>query len=451
MRVTEILKEFAPPQQGSELADLIYLLQNAPVSHHLLVKGLEVIKHDKMIQQKRNLQTPQVPAQQPSKPAVAPQPTAQPAQQVAAPQPEVPEEEPELLERVATSAKPKANHALISQIEKELPGCSDQTLQRLLYNIKLDSYHLMADSIVSKKISVKVKAIKSAIKLALTDLADVVSTETMVNFLKECEKGGVIDTRAMVKETSDVQQDIPLTNDAYRPIVLRLMQTGLGSAAASGKGEFGLAFAGMGASKGEHDITINGVDIEVKASHGGTDFFFKGQTGFGVEGAYGGGPKAGLSKLVDALNSVGGKFNKINETGKGGISQINNKTLNSINPYFKLLGHSNVKKLLCSVVQDNHPDHSIKAFFPAINSSVRKDGTVDYTALSTATSAVSFFYYQKHENHTGILMLNITNGTYMYQNNAKEFMRSVMTGAVSTISAIDFRTSTKGSLTFRLN
>jgi hypothetical protein len=441
MRVTEILNEFAPPQEGSDLADLIYLLQNAPISYHLLAKGLEVIRHDKKIQQQKTARPVQQPVQQ--------QPVQQqPVQQLV----QEPEEEPELVERAATPPKKsKANTSLIQQIQAELPGASEQTLKRVLYNMKLDSYHTMADEIITKKISVKVKAIKSAIKLALTDLADTVSVETMVNFLKECDAGGVIDTRTMVNQTTVNSEPIPLTNDDYRPIVLRLMQTGLGSAAASGKGEFGLAFAGIGASKGQHDITINNVDIEVKASHGGTDFFFKGQTGFGVEGKFGGGPKEGLSKLVDALNSVGGNFQKINEVGKGGISQINDKTLKALNPYFQLLGKNDVENLLCSIIQDTHPDHSIKSFFPTIKQAVRKDGSVSYQVLSVATSAISFFYYQKHEKHTGILMLNITNGTYMYQNNPKEFMQSVAAGAVSTTSAIDFRTSTKGSLTFRLN
>jgi hypothetical protein len=457
MRINELILEFVSPKSNNVTDDIKYLLQNAPIPLTVLAKGLEVLKKDTIARQAQE-KTPPVHTP-PHQQAVSGQPNVHPEQPDS-------DEEPELNERVSTaSKKPKTSalgpssldgSSLSNEILDQLSSGNhdEETLKRVRYAFELSSFNKMSDEIIDKKISVKTASIKEGMKTAISSLADSIPVKIMIDFLKDCESGGVINTPEMVKNSTSKALPIPITKSEYLPIVLRLFTAQAVGASATGKGEFGLAFAGIGASKGMHDITVdsgNGpIDVEVKASRGSTDFFFKGQTGFGTSGKFGAGTKVALEKLITALNEVGGEFKKSNEVGKGGIAQINPKTLSVINPFFAKLKKQRVQRLLCDIIQDNHPDLNISEYFSSIEDSVSENGTVNYSKLVQAASGISFYYYQTIENHPGVLMLNITNGTYMYQNNGLDFSKAVASGDIGPTSAIDFRTSSKGSLTFRL-
>jgi len=422
--------EFAiTPQTSSSIKDLEYLLTNADVDPNTLQKALAFLKKDSQEKQEP-LKKPKEPAQQ------APAQQA-PAQQ--APAQQAPANQENNVKEATASADLK------SQVLEFAQSATPDKLEKVIYYIKLDSFKDMATKIIKSKIKVKVGAITEQIHLAIGDLAGKTSVKSMTDFLNDCKNGGVVDAPSMISGNEGIKP-IPVSRDDYRDIVQRLFNTSLGSASASGRGEFGLAFSGISANKGEKDITIGEIDIEVKASQRKTDFFFKGQTGF--EAVH---TKAALSKLVSALNSVGGQFKNINETGKGGIAQLNLKTITALNPYFAKLGQTKVSQLLVDIVNVIHNDHNVSQFSKEISASVNSDGTVDYGKLLSATSKVSFYYYQTIEKHPGVLMLNITNMTYAYQINPEDFSKLVDDGTIGAGSAIDFRTSTKGSLTFKLN
>jgi hypothetical protein len=418
--------EFAiTPQTSSSIKDLEYLLTNADVDPNALTKALNFLKKDSQKNQDP-LKKPKDPTQQ------------EPAQQ------EPTQQAPADQENNVKEATASTN--LVSQVLALAQAAPPDELEKILFYLKLSAFKDMATEIIKNKIKIKAAAIKEQIHLAITDLAGKTSVKAMTDFLNDCKNGGVVDAESMITGNDGILKPIPVSRDDYRDIVERLLNTSLGGASASGKGEFGLAFSGISATKGEKDITIGEIDIEVKATQRKTDFFFKGQTGF--EAVH---TKAALSKLVSALNSVGGQFQNNNEIGKGGISQLNLKTITALNPYFVKLGQAKVSQLLVDIVNVIHNDHNVSQFSKEISAAVNEDGTVDYGKLVSATSKVSFYYYQAIEKHPGILMLNITNMTYVYQANPEDFSKLVDDGTIGAGSAIDFRTATKGSMTFKLN
>jgi len=419
--------EFAAPQSSSVLKDLEYLLKNAIVDSDVIQKALAFLK--KKTEPEKDLQQDKQ--------------SVEPGQKIPA-QPSI-DSKPESPQQIAP-VKESTEESLKDELMQYAKKANADDLQKIVYYIKLDSFKDMATEVIKNKIKVKANAITYQIHLAVSDLAGKTSVQTMTDFLNDCKAGGVIDTESMIQKSDGQVKPIPVSREDYRIIVSRLLDTNLGGASASGKGEFGLAFAGINATKGEKDITIGGQDIEVKASQRRADFFFKGQTGF--ESVH---TKQALVKLIDALNSVGGEFARSNEIGKGGIAQINPKTLKMLNPYFAKLGRDAVSRLLIDIVNTIHADHDVSQFNNEIAASVNDDGTVDYNKLLLATGKLSFFYYQKIEKHPGVLMLNISNSTYMYQDTAEDFANLLTGGAVAATSAIDFRGSTKGSLTFKLN
>lgn len=432
MRYSEfksVLKEFAPPEAKNDaLDDLNYLLQNAPVDGKILQKALSVLK------QKARIAQTLPPAMQPK--------VAQPQQNA----------NREIDKEPVSANVPVSEQAALnmqSEILKFAETASPQALAQIVYYIKLDTFKKMASDVIKSKIFVKAKAIEEQMHLAIGALANRVPVETMTDFLNECMSGGVIDTPAMIssKESYEIQP-IPLSNEAYRPIIQRLLETGLGGASASGKGEFGLAFAGIDTTKSEHDISVGNTNVEVKASHGGTDFFFKGQKGF--EGPS---TKAGLKILISALNSAGANFKFSNEGGKGGITGINNKALKVLQPYFRNLGPEKTTETLIKTVQAIFSDNStdISEFTGDIANAVdANSGEVNLMQLSVAMSKIAFSYYQQLEKHDGVLMLNIDNTSYSYHTSPDTFAEMVASGQVKVMYPIDFRTSTKGSLTFKL-
>jgi hypothetical protein len=432
MRAKEFLKEFIQqPNDLGDLGDLVYLLHNAPVSDKAIAKVLSIIKQDNPVIKPKPVPPPtgNVPGQQKTPPAQA-QPVDQEIGSNTGELNEASENSEDTIIQWAKTASPEQRSAVI-------------------YYIKLDVFHNLANSVIKKKIKVKADSIREPLNAAISSLAGKVPVEDMTEFLNECVAGGVIDVPSMVNpEAESVRaQPIPVSNPKYRSIVQRLLEINLGSASASGKGEFGLAFAGIDTTKGEKDINVGGQDVELKASHRGKDFFFKGQTGFDHRSQ-----SEALGLLVKAVNSVGGNLKLSEKSGEGGVAQINLSTLtNKLNPYFSKLGQKAVQDLLVKIISKIHSHHDVSQFAGDIQNSVNADGTVDYSKLLAAASEVSFYYYQMMEKHAGILMLNISSMTYLYQTSPKSFALLVNSGVVTCTGAIDFRKSTMGSLTFKLN
>jgi hypothetical protein len=416
--------EFAEtPKTTSKLNDLDYLLSHADVNLNTLQNALNFLKKDDQKNQQKK---------QPQEPT---------GQQKTQPTPN--------LNQLTMQDKVSEDNSgtdLKQEVMKFAETASPDSLQKVLYYISLDTFKSMASDIIKLKIKIKASAITEQIHLAISDLAGKTSVKTMTDFLNDCKAGGVINASLMIKSGISGLQPIPISKKEYAVIVQRLLDTSLAGAAATGRGEIGLSFAGINAVKGEKDITIDGVDVEVKASRRRSDFFFKGQTGFEATHT-----KIALAKLVKKLNSVGGQFSNTDIVDNGGISQINPKTIKILQPYFLKLGQNEVQNLLIDIILEIHKSLDVSKFNDEIKGSVNSDGTIDYNKLVLATSKISFYYYQQLEKHPGVLMLNITNLTYDYQEDASDFADSVSNGIITPTSAINFRNTSKGSLTFKLN
>lgn len=403
------LSEFHTPQ-SSAAADITYVLNNAPVSTGLLTKILRAIK--------------------PKEPVKTPQPAAQQVQQ-----PTQTTDEP-----VVTESAIDLKAELLQVIETAPP----EKLEEIAFYIKLDAFRNLANQVIAKKIHAKRGAITIRIHQTLASLAGQIPVRTMVEFLEKCLEGGVIDVPAMINSSTEGTAGIPTSDIRYVPIIKALFMIDLGSAAAVGKGEVGMAFAGINTIKGESDITVGSMDVEVKASTAGTDFFLKGAKGYGKH------MHSALKLFVDTVNSAGANLTNSNKVNKGGIAQLNNDWNKALTPFFIKLGADKVRKLLMQVLRHIYPEKEIAEFATDIHSSVNEDGSIDYKKLTLATAELAFDYYQTMENHHGILMLNVTRHTYSYQTEARGFAQLVPMGLVTQTSAIDFREANHGALTFKL-
>lgn len=443
---SKVLKEYAPPASGP-LADLAYLLKNAPVSDEVLAQAIAMAS-------KESAEQPELApaAPQPQQP-VAQQPVQQtPAPKVAdLPQPEIPGEEglePEQIQE----ARAKKSHA--DEIAKLAPSCSPELQARILYMIKMDAYKGLTDDLVTKKIKGKVDTIRPLVHEKIEAMGKTVDVKHMIDFLKICLATGTINVPNMIKKSTPPEAGvpIPIVKPEFNDIFLGLCDINPGSAAALGKGEVALSLTGINTVKAESDIKVGTKDIELKTTLKGSDFFLKGAKGYGKK------VSDALGKLVARVNSVGAThpvtkepIKNINASKDGGISQLNDKWIKILNPSFQQIGQKEVQKLLYQVVQDVFSEQSISSAKAAIYNSVSETGEVDYTAFALATAQVAFNYYKYTSGHDGILMLNVDNLTYSFQLTDESFVDLARTGILKQTSAIDFRNSALGAPTFKFN
>ena len=126
-----------------------------------------------------------------------------------------------------------------------------------------------------------------------------------------------------------------------------------------------------------------------------------------------------------------------------------------LNSYFKIMGKSAVEILLLKILHQIHLSNSkiVEKYAKNVENSVNEDGTVDYKKLSIATSMISFEYYQSMEGHDGVLLLNIPNFTFIYcpAGDASGFGELVNNGKINPASAISFKDSSDGAMSFKIN
>lgn len=422
--------EFTQPQQSNvnnQMADLEYVLHHAPIDPAILKKIKEFAKS----RAKQKVKQSQIP----TKPVVTQQPQPNGSVQ---PQPEVKEslesDIDELLDVLATSADP-------------------QMVRDMLHAAKKNACRNLIDQIVKQKFQSGDRAlatIKAEIIRTINDIAETVSVKEMIDFLNACVAGGVIDCVSMVQSEEGTlvqRQPFPLTNEAYRKFIGPLCNINIGGGAAGGRGEVGLAFAGIGATKGAKDLTINGTDIEVKASTAlQADFWLKGTKGFSKDKA-----KEASSIFLNKLNSVGGKFAISQLKREGGLAQVTASSLPILNPLFQQLGQVETQKLLKTVIKTIHHATDVSQFDADIDASVEKDGTLDISKLELAVGKIAFYYYQKMENHPGVLMLNVGDLTYTYIKSPEDMVTAIQSLGLQSTGVINFRPNSEGSTTWKLS
>lgn len=417
--------EFTQPQNdiGKAMAELQYVLDNAPIDPAILKKMKELAKSKNVPKLTKPVATMQPAANDQAKPS-----------------------------QNAPSKVAESSQSDVDQILSFLGSNPDpQLVTQMLHVIKKNAYRNLIDEVIKQKFQSKEKAsqtIKQEIYQKLDSVSESVPVKVMLDFLNECLAGGVIDCPKMISAgDTDVltRNPFPITNEAYRKIILGLCNISLSGGAASGRGEIGLAFAGMNTIKGAKDIRINEQDIEVKASAAGTDFWLKGTKGFSKDKA-----KRASDILLSKLNTVGGKFSLSQLKKEGGLAQITPRSTAILNPLFQKLGQVETQKLLKDVIKTLHSATSIDEFDSDIDASVNQDGSVDIRKLEIAVGKIAYFYYQKMEGHAGVLVLNVDDLTYTYIKSPSDMATAIQSLGLQATGVINFRPNSEGSTTWKL-
>lgn len=460
MKILEIIQESIESQPAdSNAEDLRYLLDNVRMSPEELAaiaKDLEQIAMDQ-----EDVGTEPEPTDyndatdsypgQPNGPA---QPvTAEPESEEPVDNPEEPADEDNIQERVETKKvpvkkKPVKAATYREQIEQYLSQIpKDEDLRELVFSIHVRKFKELAKKIVQTKIKSKSAEAYRAIDGIIPNLGATIDVTLMTDFLNECLTTGVVDTPSMLNNSTENNR-IPLSNPAYEPIVRSLLEITLPGGAAVGKGEIGMAFAGIDTVKEVTDIKVGELDVEVKASQGTSDFYMKGTAGAGF-----GNHMAGVKELVSNLNKAGANFKASNEVKNGGIAQLNEKTVGALQPYFKKMGPEKTLQVLMSVLKAIHKNEPemVDKYEEEISIAINENGAIDYELLLVPTAKLNFEYYKAMSGHDGVLMLNIDAFTYFYVQDPESFAELVSNGTLKQKGVIEFRTNSLGGLAYFVN
>jgi len=456
MKILEIIQESIDSQSADSNAEALrYLLDNVRMSPEELsniAKDLEQVAMDQEdIGAEPVEPTEPVEPIEPVEPTEPQQPvTAEPETEEPVDTPEETPQDDELQERATTVKKKKTVKAASfrEQIEQHLSQISnDDDLRELVFSIHVRKFKELAKKIVQNKIKSKAAESYRAIEAIIPNLGATIDVTLMTDFLNECLTTGVIDTPSMLsKSTQD--NKIPLSNSAYEPIIKALLEITLPGGAAVGKGEIGMAFAGIDTVKEVTDIKVGELDVEVKASQGNSDFYMKGTAGAGF-----GNHMAGVKELVAHLNKAGANFKASNEVKNGGIAQLNDKTVNALQPYFKKMGAEKTLQVLMSVLKAIHKNEPemVEKYEEEISMAINEQGVIDYELLLVPTSKLNFEYYKAMSGHDGVLMLNIDAFTYFYVQDPESFAELVSNGTLKQKGVIEFRTNSLGGLAYFVN
>jgi hypothetical protein len=437
MRSREFLKpltEFAPPTNlGKNAQDLMYIINNAtitPTELEFVAKTLSKILDKDTPQPVEKSVTP------PAKP-VATTPPPAPAQDVNANVVGTEPQAPAIQEAKASVVGP--NKQEILNFLKSAKD--DAALAPLVYMLSMKKFKEITKKIVDSKFKFKAKETLNAINSKIDILKDHTDVATMFDFLNACLAGGVIDCDAMIASPGEYI-DLPLTDQRFRGIVDQLLQVNLERL---GKGEIGLAFAGINAIKVSSDIDIGKTAIEVKAS-GASDFFMKGNPG---EGGFGNQVKA-AKIFIDAINNAGGKYAASNKSKANGIAALGINNHKSIDLLFQRMGKSAVENLLISVEKQicKMKPEIVDTYTEDISAAVSDTGSVDYQLLSFATAKINFDYYKVMSHHDGVLILNLNELKSAYASDAETFVSMIKNGIIRQKYALDFRDNGMGGIAY---
>lgn len=432
---TKLLKEFAPPAgSGKNAQDLMYIINNTnmtPAELEFVAKTLsKIIDND----------TPQ--KQAPAAPEITPTNNLSPGVQnqikpldasknIIGAEPEV----PAIQEAVGPNQQEILNFL---QTAKD-----DAALAPLVYMLSMKKFKELTKKIVNLKFKFKTKETLSAIDAKIDILKDSTDVATMTDFLNGCLAGGVIDCNTMIA-TPGKYIDLPITDQRFRTIIDHLLQVNLERL---GKGEIGLAFAGINALKVTSDINIGDTAIEVKATSGLSDFFMKGNPG---EGGFGNQLKA-AKIFIDAINYVGGKYAASNKSKANGIAALGVNNHKEINLLFQKMGYDKVKNLLVDVEKQicKLKPEVVDRYIDDITGAIAPDGSVDYKLLGYATAKINFDYYKEMSHHDGVLILNLNGLQSAWAPDAETFVSMIESGVIKQQYALDFRDNGMGGIAYK--
>jgi hypothetical protein len=350
------------------------------------------------------------------------------------------DEEPVDKLKESSSAMEAELMAALSQAKKQ--GTHEKQLSRMLYIVRDEAFKKLTSDIVTQKFRSKNKESYELIKNKIRGLSTKIPVQIMTDFLNDCKDGGVIDTAQMINSTK--KSPIPITDPKYIPLVKSFLDIELPRI---GRGEIGIAFAGKDTIKGATDITVNNIDIEVKASRG-TDFFMKGNAD---EGGFGNQNKA-VEILANGIAKVGSQFKPNNRAGKGGIASIGRTNISTFNQYFVQLGRKETIKLLVGVLKElnkKRPD-IVDQYIDDISSAVADDGSVKYSSLELATAKINFSYYKAMAEHKGVLVLDLKSFEYFFVDDVEKWADYLRQGLLVQMYALDFRSNGLGGIAYKV-
>jgi len=323
-------------------------------------------------------------------------------------------------------------------------GTHDKKLSQLLYIVRDDAFKKLASEIVKNKFKSKNQESYELIKNKIRGLSTKIPVYLMTDFLNDCKEGGVIDAPQMIRNEGK-SSNIPVSDPKYINVVKAFLDIELPRI---GRGEIGLAFAGIDTVKGATDITVSGIDIEVKASRG-VDFFMKGNAD---EGGFGNQNKA-VEILAKKLATVGSKFKANNRSKQGGIASVGKTNITTFNLFFQRLGHDETVNLLVDVLKElnkKKPD-IVEQYRQDIEDAVAEDGSVNYSRLGLATAKINFDYYKAMANHAGVLVLNLKDFQYHYISKSETWAKYIKNNILVQQYALDFRTNGLGGIAYTVN
>jgi len=304
-----------------------------------------------------------------------------------------------------------------------------------------------------KKLSQIPQAVRSAVsKEAFDTIRQTKDSKAVLSFLDACSQPTKpIDLENII--TSGGTGQLVSSDDPYFEIIRHLAKINPGSGnAASGQGEWMLVLAGTNTKKiTPGDIQVGSFKVEVKASdtkegkRSLTDFVLNSQK-LPVEQS--------RNHLIDAVNRILGKpALKHGSATKGGISALNSKTLERLNPLF-----SEMNKIKPNSVQETFkemwriimPESDLAPYIDNIAKEINPDGTIDLQKMYGPTATLAAAYYKLSNQHDALLLLNIPTLSYTVVNDPKE-MSDLLKKDASTLtmsSIFDFRNN-PGSITFK--
>jgi hypothetical protein len=442
---TKLLREFAPPTgSGKNAQDLMYIINNTimtPTELEFVAKTLSKIIDTGTPEMEPQ---PSAPKQASSAPETTPTNNLSPGVQnqikpldssknMIGAEPEVP------AIQEAKSIGPNQQEILnFLQTAKD-----DGALAPLVYMLSMKKFKELTKKIVDLKFKFKTKETLNAIDQKIDILKDSTDVITMTDFLNACLNGGVVDCDAMISTPGDYI-NLPITDPRFRTIVDHLLQVNLERL---GKGEIGLAFAGINALKVSSDINIGDTAIEVKATSGLSDFFMKGNPG---EGGFGNQVKA-AKIFIDAVNHAGGKYAASNKAKANGIAALGINNHKEINLLFQKMGQNDVIKLLVAVEKQicKLKTEVVDRYIEDITNAVAPNGSVDYKLLGYATAKINFDYYKEMSHHDGVLILNLNNLQSAYAPDANTFVSMIASGVIKQQYALDFRDNGMGGIAYK--
>ena len=380
--------------------------------------------------------------------------------------------------QVLVSKKPKVKDQEVPQVNEQEASTDivstiendEQYYQQLLNSDpRLKAYlekkiaQASSPDVVIQNLDTEINKILSTIKEIPEDVREAVAqqvftvvrklrnTDVVLKFLQDCASGNKpIDLPGIVDRGGSGQLLEP--GHPYFEIIRYLAKINPGTGnSASGQGEWMLVLAAADTRKiTPGDIEIGNLRTEVKASDSKgtrsklTDFVLS-SSKLPV--------KQARSHLANSVNTLlGRKEIHTGRASEGGISQLNNKTINWLNPLLIEINNKNpgaVQKIFKEMWTMVFEDPQLEKYIDNVIKAINKDGSLDLENLYGPTATLAAASYKLSNKHDILLLLSVPSLEYTVVNDPTEMSNlfKAESQLLAMTSIFDFREN-PGSPTF---